>query len=105
MGLERESKEGDGRAMDDVGAVDAIMDNAGADVVFGFRYFVLSIAVAALLLAGMLAARQRHWFGGAVVLETWRGVGVWFAVLSAASIFLIRLLVRTRRGRPDVNEY
>ena len=91
--------------MDDVGAVDAIMDNAGVEVVFGLQSFVLSIAGAALLLAGVLVAQQSHWFGGAVVIETWRGVGVWFAALSAASIFLIGLLVRTRRGRPDVSEY
>lgn len=77
----------------------------GADIVLGLEYFVLSIGVAALLLAGMLVAQQNLWFGDAVVFETWRSVGVWFAVLSVASIFLIKLLARQRRGRPDINEY
>lgn len=77
----------------------------GAEIVFGLQYFVLSVAVAALLLAGVLFAQQNHWFGGAAAIETWRGVGAWFAVLSVASVFLIRRLLRTRRGRPDVNEY
>ena len=77
----------------------------GADILFGFQYFVLSIGVAALLLAGVLTAQQNLWFGDAVVIETWRGVGVWFAVLSVASIFLIKLILRQRRGRPDINEY
>ena len=77
----------------------------GADIVFGFQYFVLSIGVAALLLAGVLFAQQNLWFGEAVEFETWRGVGVWFAVLSVASIFLIKFLVRKRRGPPDINEY
>ena len=77
----------------------------GADIVFGLQYFVLSIGVAALLLAGVLFAQQNLWFGEAVVIETWRGVGVWFAVLSVASIFLIKFLVRQRGGQPDINEY
>ena len=77
----------------------------GADIVFGFQYFVLSIGVAALLLAGVLFGQQNLWFGDAVEIETWRGVGVWFAVLSVASIFLIKFLVRKRRGPPDINEY
>ena len=77
----------------------------GVDIVFGLQYFVLSIAVAALLLAGVLLAQQNLWFGDAVMIETWRNVGVWFAVLSVASIFLIKFLLRKRRGPPDVNEY
>ncbi len=77
----------------------------GADILFGLQYFVLSIGVAALLLAGVLFGQQNLWFGDAVVIETWRGVGVWLAVLSVASIFLIKFLVRQRRGQPDINEY
>ena len=77
----------------------------GIDIVFGLQFFVLSIGVAALLLAGVLAAQQQQWFGDAVLIETWHGVGVWFAVLSVVSIFLIKLLARQRRGQPDINEY
>ena len=77
----------------------------GADILFGLQFFVLSIGVAALLLAGALIAQQNLWFGDAVVIETWRGVGVWFAVLSVASIFLIKLVLRQRRGQPDINKY
>jgi len=77
----------------------------GADIVLGLQYFVLSIGVAALLLAGALLAQQNLWFGDAVVFETWRGVGIWFAVLSVASVLLIKLLTRQRRGQPDINEY
>ena len=77
----------------------------GVDIVFGLQYFVLSIGVAALLLAGVLFAQHNLWFGEAVAIETWRGVGVWFAVLSVASIFLIKFVLRQRRGQPDINEY
>jgi len=77
----------------------------GADILFGLQYFVLSIGVAALLLAGVLIAQQNLWFGDAVVIETWRSVGVWFAVLSVASIFFIKLVLRQWRGQPDINKY
>ncbi len=77
----------------------------GADIMLGLQFFVLSIGVASLLLAGMLLAQQNQWFGDAVLIETWHTVGVWFAVLSVASILLIRFLVRQRRGQPDINEY
>ena len=77
----------------------------GADIMLGLQFFVLSIGVASLLLAGVLLAQQNQWFGDAVVIETWHSVGVWFAVLSVASILLIKFLVRQRRGQPDINEY
>lgn len=77
----------------------------GADIMLGLQFFVLSIGVASLLLAGMLLAQQNQWFGDAVLIETWHTVGVWFAVLSVASILLIKLLVRQRRDQPDINEY
>ena len=77
----------------------------GADIIFGLQYFVLSIGVAALLLAGALVAQQNLWFGDAVVIETWRSVGVWFAVLSVASISFIKLVLQQWRGQPDINKY
>lgn len=77
----------------------------GADIMLGLQFFVLSIGVASLLLAGVLLAQQNQWFGDAVLIETWHSVGVWFAVLSVASILLIKLLVRQRRDQPDINEY
>ncbi len=77
----------------------------GADMVFGFQYFVLSVGVAALAVAGLLFARQGSWFGDAAPIETWRGVGFWFAVLSVVSVFAIRFLFQRRRGPPDINEY
>lgn len=77
----------------------------GADIILGLQFFVLSIGVASLLLAGVLLAQQNQWFGDAVLIETWHTVGVWFAVLSVVSILLIRFLVRQRRDQPDINEY
>ena len=77
----------------------------GTDIVFGFQYFMLSIGVAALILAVVLFAQEGLWFGDAVLIETWRGVGLWFVSLSVASIFLIKLMFRQWRGRPDINEY
>ena len=77
----------------------------GADILLGLQFFVLAIGVAALLLSGVLFAQQNLWFGDAVVIGTWRGVGVWFSVLSLASIFLIKLVLRRRRGQSDINEY
>ena len=77
----------------------------GADIMLGLQFFVLSIGVAALVLSGVLLAQESQWFGDAVVVETWHGVGVWFAVLSVASIFLLKLLTRRRKDQPDINEY
>ena len=77
----------------------------GADIVLGLQFFVLSIGVAALVLSGVLLAQENQWFGDAVLIETWHTVGVWFAVLSVASIFLIRFLTRQRQDQPDINEY
>ena len=77
----------------------------GADIVLGLQFFVLSMGVAALVLSGVLFAQENQWFGDSVVIETWHSVGVWFAVLSVASIFLIRFLARQRRGQADINEY
>lgn len=77
----------------------------GADIVLGLQFFVLSVGVAALVLSGVLLAQENQWFGEAVVVETWHGAGIWFAVLSVASIFLIKFLARHRRAQPDVNEY
>lgn len=77
----------------------------GADILLGLQFFVLAIGVAALLLSGVLFAQQNLWFGDALVIETWRGVGVWFSALSLVSIFLIKLVLRWRRGQPDINEY
>lgn len=77
----------------------------GADMLFGFQYFVLSIGVAALAVAGLLFAQQGPWLGGAVLIESWRGLGVWFAALSVASVLAIKLVFQRRGGPPDINEY
>ena len=78
----------------------------GADLVFGLDFFVLSIGVAALVVAGLLLTQRNLWFGDFVLFETWRGVFVWFAGLSVSSTVAIRLLLRQhRRNLPDINEY
>ncbi len=77
----------------------------GADVALGLDFFVLSIGVAALLLAGLLFLQENVWPGGVALLETWRDVGLWFAGLSVGSTILIRLALRRRGARADVNEY
>ena len=48
----------------------------GADIAFGFDFFVLSIGAAALVLAGLLSAQQNLWLGGVVLFETWHDVGL-----------------------------
>lgn len=77
----------------------------GADVALGLDFFVLSLGVAALLLAGLLFAQENLWPGDGALLETWRDVGLWFAGLSVGATFLIRRTLRRRGARADVNEY
>ena len=77
----------------------------GADMVFGLEYFVLSIGVAALVMAALLYLQDRPWAPAAPAIESWRGVGVWFAGLTVASVAAIRLLFQRRGGPPDPNEY
>ena len=78
----------------------------GADLLFGFDFFVLSIGVAALALAGLLYGQNHIWPEELALFETWRDVGLWFAVLSVASIALIRLVVyRGRKAQQDINDY
>ncbi len=77
-----------------------------ADLVIGFHFFVLSVGVAAAVIAAFLFVQRDAWLGDFVLFETWRSVGTWFAVLSVASIFLIRwAFQRHRRATPDINEY
>lgn len=78
----------------------------GADIVLGFEFFVLSIGIAALILAGLLFAQQEAWLGHVLLFETWEDVGIWFAGLSIGSIGLIRLWLRRRHSaQPDINQY
>ncbi len=77
-----------------------------ADLVIGFYFFVLSVGVAAAIVAALLFGHRGAWFGDIVLFETWRSVGTWFAILSVASIFLIRwAFQRRRRVAPDINDY
>lgn len=78
----------------------------GIDIVFGLDFFVLSIGVAAMIVAGLLFAQDEAWLGHMLLFETWDDVGIWFAGLSIGSIALIRLALQRRRSdRPDINEY
>ena len=78
----------------------------GADILFGFDFFVLSLGVAALILAGLLFGQESLWPDGPEIFETWRDIGLWFAGLSVAAILAIRvILYRGRRTGPDINEY
>lgn len=77
----------------------------GADMLFGFHFFVLSIGVACLILAGLLFAQQGPWAVDEIAIGSWRGLAVWFAALSVASVLLIKGVFQRRRGRPDINEY
>lgn len=76
-----------------------------ADIMLAFDFFVLSIGVAALILAGLLFMQRNLWLGDFALFETWRDVGLWFAGLSIASTILIRLTLQRRRAHPDINEY
>ena len=78
----------------------------GADIVLGFDFFVFSIGIAALILAGLLFAQKEVWPDHILLFETWEDVGIWFAGLSIGSIGLIRLWLRRRHSaQPDVNQY
>ncbi|MCB2101406.1 MAG: hypothetical protein KDE22_11080 [Rhodobacterales bacterium] len=77
-----------------------------ADVFLGYTFFVLPIGVAALLIAGLIFAQGKLWFGDTVIFETWHDVGLWFAVLSVVSIGLLKMLARRWiKDQPDINEY
>ena len=75
------------------------------DLVFGLALFVLSIGAAALVIAGILFAQAHGWLGDTVLIETVRGVAVWFATLSVATVTGLKLTFRQTRKQPDVNRY
>ena len=76
-----------------------------ADLIFGLALFVLSIGVAALIIAGFLFAQAQGWVGETVFIETARGAGTWFAGLSVAAVTGLKLGFRQTRRQPDINQY
>ena len=81
----------------------------GADMLLGLQYFALAVGVAALAMAGLLVAAPGLWPAGLAPPESWRGIAVWFAAFSVASVLLIRLAFqnfgRGASAKPDINEY
>ena len=75
------------------------------DVIIGLDV-ILPIGVAALILAGFIFAQQSMWIEEPIAISTWRGVLILFAALSIVSIGIIRLVFqRSRKSKPDINEY
>lgn len=77
-----------------------------ADILIGLNLFVLPVGVSAALVSAALYAENRFWFSDTILLENWHDVLIAFAVLSIASVFLIRRMFQRRRDEtPDINEY
>ena len=76
------------------------------DIFIGFEFFVLPVGVAALILSGIIYATINVWFGEFVPFETWKGVLIWFSVLSIISVGIIRFFFqRSKKQQPDINRY
>ena len=76
-----------------------------ADILLAFDFFVLSIGIAALILAGLLFMQNNLWLGDAILFETWRDIALWFTGLSIGSTILIRRMLQYRQAHSDINEY
>ena len=77
-----------------------------ADVFIGAAFFVLSIGFAALMVAALLFMQDQSWFGTLVIFETWRDVGIWFAVLSLVSVGIIKIAFQPKNDtKSDINKY
>ncbi|MDG2051140.1 MAG: hypothetical protein P8M78_13365 [Myxococcota bacterium] len=74
-----------------------------ADVLIGMEFFVLSVGVAAFMISGLLWTQHHGLFE---LFESWRQIALCFAVLSLASIALIKWMFQNsgKNGR-DINEY
>ena len=74
-----------------------------ADVLIGMEFFVLSVGVAAFLISGLLWMQHQGFFE---LFESWRQIALCFAVLSLASLALIKRMFQDsgKNGR-DINEY
>lgn len=76
------------------------------DILFGYDFFVLPVGVSALILSGIIYATVNVWFGEFVPFETWKGVLIWFSVLSIISVGIIRFFFqRSKKQQPDINRY
>lgn len=75
-----------------------------AEIFLGTAHVVLSIGLAAFAISGLLYGQEQGWLGTRLLIETWRGALIWFAILSVASIVLVRVFARTR-NKDDVNTY
>lgn len=77
-----------------------------ADIFLGYDFFVLPTGVAAFIIAAILYGQKEQWFGDAILFETWHDIGLAFAVLSVASIALLKFgLQRNKKEEPDINDY
>ena len=75
------------------------------DIFIG-SFFILPIGIAAFIMGALLFAQNNYWFGDYVLLEHWRDIGLYFAILSVLSIAIIRALFQKNNDeKPDINEY
>ena len=76
------------------------------DIFVGMQFFVLSPGLASFIVGGLLQAQLSGWFGDSLLFETWRGLLIWWAVLSVLSIGLVRKLFQKKNAdQSDINEY
>ena len=75
------------------------------DVFLG-SFFILPIGIAAFFISGLILAQNQLWFGDYMFFETWRGIAIYFAILSVMSIGIIKLIFEKRfKKEPDINKY
>ena len=76
------------------------------DLMFGMDFFVLSVGVASLIIAGLLWIQQNGAAGHFAFFNNWRQIALGFAVLSLVSIGLVKFVFQTKsEDEPDINEY
>lgn len=76
------------------------------DLMIGFEFFILPVGMAAIIVAGLIYAQANLWFGDAIIFSTWKGILIWFAILSVASVGIIKVFFqKSKNDQPDINQY
>ncbi len=76
------------------------------DLMIGFDFFVLPVGIAAILVAALIYGQSELWFGDFFIFESWKGILIWFAGLSLASVGIIRVFFqKSKDDQPDINQY